>query len=100
MLGEVSMARLTESKEVGFSAAVDCNSQLRALAIRRPAPAKPAIPDPTCCHVRHKNPSLVELCRSVSREANRRQGSHRQGNRAVKGGTKNTVQIFIFCLYN
>ena len=57
------------------------------------------IPDPACCHGRHKNFSLVELCRSVSREANRRQGSHRQGHRAVKGGTKNPIQIFIFCLY-
>jgi hypothetical protein len=54
------------------------------------------IPDPACYHVRHKNSSLIELCRSVSREANRRQGSHRQGHRAVKGGTKNIVQIFIF----
>jgi hypothetical protein len=92
------MARLTESEEVGFSAAVDCNSQLRALAIRRPALAKPAIPGPACCHGRHKNSSLVELCRSVSREANRRQGSHRQENRAVKGGTKNQYKFFIFCL--
>ena len=52
--------------------------------------------DPTYCHVRHKNSSLIELCRSVSREANRRQGSHRQGNRAIKGGTKNPVQLFVF----
>ena len=44
MLGRVSMARLTEAEEVGFSAAVDFNSQLRALAIRRPAPAKAAYP--------------------------------------------------------
>jgi hypothetical protein len=44
MLGRVSVTALTGSDEAGFSAAVDCNSQLRALAIRRPAPAKAAYP--------------------------------------------------------
>jgi hypothetical protein len=96
MLGGVPVARLTGSDEVRFSAAVDCNSQLRALAIRRPVLAKPAIPNPACCYGRHKNSSVVELCRSVRRKAHRRQGSHRQGNRGCQGGTKNSVQIFIF----
>jgi hypothetical protein len=44
MLGGVPVARLTGSDEVRFSAAVDCNAQLRTLAIRRPALAKPAYP--------------------------------------------------------
>jgi hypothetical protein len=99
MLGGVPVARLTGSDEVRFSAAVDCNSQLRALAIRRPALAKPAIPDPACCYGRHKNSSLVELCRSVSREANCRQGSHRQGNRAVKEEQKIQYKLLFFRLY-
>ena len=100
MLGGVSVARLTGSDEVRFSAAVDFTPQTHS----------PTISDPACCRVHTKIPPLVELCRSVSREANRRHSSPRQGKSAVQGGTKiasvnvyyttSTISIFTATLYH